>query len=54
MDAIDLAQSMDRDSARHHAREQFATTRIADHVIAALVGVRGSVGCHMTDAKGLN
>ena len=37
MDAIDLAESMDRDSVRHLAREQFATARIADQVIAALM-----------------
>jgi hypothetical protein len=40
MDAIDLAQSMDRDSAGHLAREQFATARIAGQVIAALMRVR--------------
>ena len=42
MDAIDLAESMDRDSVRHLAREQFATARIADQVIAALMRARGS------------
>ncbi|MHB9067179.1 MAG: winged helix-turn-helix domain-containing protein, partial [Pirellulaceae bacterium] len=54
MEAVDVAKSMDHESVRQRAGEQFATPRIADHVIAALVGVRGSVGCHMTDAKGLN
>jgi hypothetical protein len=40
MDAIALAQSMDRESVRLRASGQFATACIADQVIATLAGVR--------------
>jgi hypothetical protein len=50
MDAIDLAQSMDRKSVRRRAGEQFATARIAVQVIAALAGVRGFAVSRVTNS----
>jgi len=50
MDAIDIAQSMDREAVRRRAGGQFATACIAVQVIAASAGVRGFAVSRVTNS----
>jgi hypothetical protein len=50
VEAVDVAQSMDRESLWQRAGEQFATARIAVQVIAASAGVRGFAVSRVTNS----